>query len=123
MTTLATATTASAIAWGLFTAGGVDHMGNTIDTIVFPGGTVRVKHPAGGGPGTVNPKTCLLTASERVGYSIVGGTGKYKGISGHGTAAVTIVAIAAKVKGACSETANPVAWQQVIAASGPARLP
>jgi uncharacterized membrane protein len=123
MTTSGTATTASVIAWGVFTAAGVDHMGNSVDTIVFPGGTVKVKHPSGGGPGNFNTKTCLFTANESAPYTIVGGTGKYKGITGHGTAVVSIVGIAARVKGACSETAPPVAWHQVITGSGPFKLP
>jgi hypothetical protein len=123
MTTSGTATTASVIVWGLFTAAGVDHVGNTIDTIVLPGGTIKIKHPGGGGPPNFNTKTCLLTASERAAYTLVGGTGKFKGITGHGIATVSIVAIAAKVKGACSQTAPPVAFHQVINGSGPARLP
>jgi hypothetical protein len=123
MTTSGTATTASTIAWGVFTAAGVSHMGNTIDTIVFPGGSVRVKHPGGGGPGTFNPKTCLFTVNVRDPYTILGGTGKYKGITGHGTALVSIVGLGAKTKkGACSQTAPPVAFHQVINASGPAKL-
>lgn len=122
MTTSGTATTASIIVWGVFTAAGVDHMGNTIDTVVLPGGTIKVRHPGGGGPGSFNAKTCLFTASERAGYTFVGGTGKYKGITGHGTALVSIVGLGAKVKGACSQTAPPVAFHQVINGSGPVKL-
>ena len=122
MTTSGTATTASAIVWGVFTAAGVDHMGNTVDTLVLPGGTVKVRHP-GGGPGTFNPKTCLFTANESAAYTIVGGTGRYKGVKGHGTALVSVVGLGAKVKGACSQTAPPVAFHQVINGSGPVTLP
>jgi hypothetical protein len=39
MTTSATAKTISVIATGVFTAGGVDHMGSKVDTLVFPAGT------------------------------------------------------------------------------------
>jgi hypothetical protein len=123
MTTSGTATTASVIVWGVFTAAGIDHEGNTVDTLVLPGGTVKVRHPGGGGPGTFNSKTCLLTANEKAPYTLAGGTGKYKGITGHGTATVSIVAIAAKVKGACSQTRPPVAWHQVIAGTGSVKLP
>ena len=122
MTTSGTATTASVIVWGVFTAAGVDHMGNTVDTLVLPGGTVKVRHP-GGGPGTFNPKTCLFTANESAAYTIVGGTGRYKGVKGHGTALVSVVGLGAKVKGACSQTAPPVAFHQVINGSGPVTLP
>ena len=122
MTTSGTATTASAIVWGVFTAAGVDHMGNTVDTLVLPGGTVKVRHP-GGGPGTFNPKTCLFTANESAAFTIVGGTGRYKGVKGHGTALVSVVGLGAKVKGTCSQTAPPVAFHQVINGSGPVTLP
>ncbi len=123
MTTSGTATTMSVIFWGAFTAAGVDHEGNTVDTVVLPGGTVKVRHPGNGGPGTFNRKTCLFTASERDAYTFAGGTGRYKGITGHGIATVSIVGIGAKVKGACSQTAPPLAWHQVITGAGPVRLP
>jgi hypothetical protein len=124
MTTSGTATTASAIVWGVFTAAGVDHMGNTVDTLVLPGGTVKVRHPGGGGPpSTFNPKTCLFTVNERAAFTIVGGTGRYKGVKGHGTALVSVVGLGAKVKGTCSQTAPPVAFHQVINGSGPVTLP
>jgi len=123
MTTSATSPTASVIVWGVFTAAGVDHQGNTVDTIVFPGGSVKVRHSNGTGPASFNPKTCLMLINQHGTYSFVGGTGKYKGISGHGRYALSIVALGAKVKGACSQTRPPVAFQQVIDASGPVRLP
>jgi hypothetical protein len=125
MTTSATSPTASVIAWTAGTAtAGVDHMGSTVDTIVFPGGTWRVKHSAGTGPASFNPKTCLMLINQHGTYTILGGTGKYKGISGHGTYQLSIVAIGAKTKkGACSQTAPPVAFHQVVNASGPVTLP
>ena len=123
MTTPGTATKASTIVWGVFTAAGVDHMGGTIDTLVLPGGTIKVRHPGGGGPGSFNPKTCLFLANQRSAYTFVGGTGKYKGIKGHATAVVSVVGLGAKVKGACSQTAPPVAFHEVINGSGSVRLP
>jgi len=124
MTTSATATTDSAIAWGVFTAGGVDKTGNSVDTLVFPGGTIKVAHSQGTGPQNFNPQTCLMTVRQHGTYSFVSGTGRFKGISGHGRYALSIIAVAARTKsGACSQTAPPVAWQQVIDASGPVRLP
>ena len=125
MTMLATSPLASAIAWTAGTAtAGVDHQGNTVDTIVFPGGSWRVKHSPGTGPQSFNPKTCLLLVNQHGTYTILGGTGKYKGISGHGTYQVSIVGIFAKTKkGACSQTAAPVAWHQVINGSGPVKSP
>ena len=49
--------------------------------------------------------------------------GRYKGVKGHGTALVSVVGLGAKVKGACSQTAPPVAFHQVINGSGPVTLP
>ena len=124
MSTSATSNTASTIVWGPVTAAGVDHMGNTVDTVVFPGGTWKVQHSNGTGPQSFNPKTCLFQANLRGTFKITGGTGKYKGISGHGTYAASVVGIGAKTKkGACSQTAPPVAFHQVINASGPVKLP
>jgi hypothetical protein len=125
MTTSATATTASVIAWTASTAAaGVDHTGNTVDTLVFPGGSYRVQHSAGTGPQSFNPKTCLMLINLHGTYKILNGTGKYKGISGHGTYQLSIVFLGAKTKkGACSQTAPPVAFHQVINGSGPVKLP
>src|SRR5579871_4708769 len=44
MTTTPTASNASIIATGAFTAGGVDHPGRTTDTLVFPTGSFKVTH-------------------------------------------------------------------------------
>jgi hypothetical protein len=125
MTTSATSPTSSVIAWTAGTAAaGVDHSGNTVDTLVFPGGSYRVRHSNGTGPQSFNPKTCLALINLHGTYKIFGGTGKYKGISGHGTYQLSIVFLGAKTKkGACSQTAPPVAFHQVINASGPVKLP
>jgi hypothetical protein len=124
ISTSPTSPLASVIVWGPVTAAGVDHQGNTVDTVVFPGGTWKVQHSNGTGPQTFNPKTCLFTANQHGTFKVLGGTGKYKGISGHGTYTVSVVGIGAKTKkGACSQTAAPVAQHVVVNASGPIKLP
>jgi hypothetical protein len=124
MTTSATSPLASTIVWGPVTAAGVDHMGNTVDTIVFPGGTWKVQHSNGTGPQSFNAKTCLFLANLHGTFKVLSGTGKYKGISGHGTYTVSVVGIGAKTKkGVCSQTAAPIAQHQVVNASGPIKLP
>jgi hypothetical protein len=123
MTTSATASTESIIATGLFTAGGVDHPGNTVDTVAFPGGTFKISHSPGAGPQTFNPTTCLLTVNQHGTYTISHGTGKFAGISGHGRYQISILKIGARSGGACSQSKPPLAFQQVIRASGPASLP
>jgi hypothetical protein len=120
MTTSPTSTRDSAIATGVFTAAGVDMTGRTVDTLKFPGGTFKVNHGAAQGKQTLNPKTCLFTASQTGKYTISGGTGVYAGISGRGTAKISILTVAARnSKGQCSQTLTPLAWQQVIEGSGP----
>lgn len=123
ISTSATSNTSKAIVFGLFTAGGVDHQGNKVDRLVFKGGSFKVRHSPGKGPQTFNPKTCLLTVNQHGTYRIFGGTGKFKGVSGHGTYRVSILSIAARnSSGKCSMRKAPTAFQQVIRASGPARI-
>jgi hypothetical protein len=123
MTTSPTASNASIIATGAFIAGGVDHPGRTTDTVVFPTGSFKVAHSKPTGTQTLNPTTCLVTASQTGTYTINGGTGSYTGISGHGTYQATVLAVAARnAQGKCSATLPPAAWQQVIKASGPIHL-
>jgi hypothetical protein len=123
MTTSGTASTFSVIATGAFTAPGVDHenSGNTA-TFVFSNGTVKVRHSAGTGQQSFNPKTCLLTINEHGTYRLTGGTGKYAGITGAGTYKLNILGIAARSGGKCSQTKPPLAFHQVINASGTVKL-
>jgi hypothetical protein len=119
VTTSATASTQTVIATGVFTAGGVDHQGSRVDTFVFAGGSFKVAHSQGTGTQNLNPKTCLVTARVHGTYTLFGGTGKYAGIRGHGTFHLSILGIAARSGGKCTMNKPPVAWQQIIQASGP----
>jgi uncharacterized membrane protein len=126
MTTSATASTDSVIASGVFTAPGVDHENNNANTakFVFSNGTVSLKHSKGQGQQSFNPKTCLLTINEHGTYTLTGGTGSYAGITGNGKYQLNILAIGARNSaGKCSQTEAPVAFHQVINASGPVTLP
>jgi hypothetical protein len=113
------------IAYGLFTAGGTDHMGNTVDKFVFPAGSFKVWHSNGTGTPHFNTKTCLLTATIRGTIKIYGGTGKYAGIKGHGTYVFTWLAIAKrKANGSCNTAQNalPAAVQQIIKGTASVKL-
>ena len=123
MTTSPTSTTSSNIASGVFTAPGVDHSGNKVDTVDFPGGSFQIAHSKGTGTQNFNPKTCLLTIHQHGTYRITRGTGKFAGISGHGHYRLNILAIGARSGGKCSQSKPPVAFHQVINASGPVTLP
>ena len=129
VTASATATKQPVMAWGPFAAGGVDHESNSnantsTDLFVFAGGSFKVTHTGKSMSQSGNAKTCFVEFIEKGTYKLSGGAGKYKGISGHGTFTVTAIAIAARTKaGKCNENANPVAYQQIIDASGPVTLP
>ena len=123
MTTSATATTVPVIVYGVFTAAGVNHTGSKVDTVVFSNGSFKINHSKVPVKIKVNPKTCLLQGSGTGKVTLLGGTGAYKGISGTPTATVSILAIAARSSGKCSMAKPPVAFQQLIKASGKVTLP
>lgn len=126
VTTSAAAMSAQVIVYGAFTAYGTDYsVDNSTDKIAFAGGAFIVSHSAASGGNPVfNARTCLAQFTEKGTYTLSGGTGRYKGISGHGTYTASMLAIAAKTgSGACDENTRPVAYQQEIMASGPVRLP
>jgi hypothetical protein len=124
MTTSATSASESIIAsGGVFTAGGVDFQGNKVDRVVFPGGTFKIAHSSGTGKQTFSPKTCLNVINLHGTYTLGHGTGKYKGISGHGKYQLSILFVDSRnSKGNCSQTKPPVAFQQIIKAQGPTHL-
>jgi hypothetical protein len=123
MSTSATATKDTVIAHGLFTAGGVDvTTSNTTDTFKFPNGTIKVRHSPGTGPQSFNRHTCLITVHQHGTYTLVSGTGKYAGISGHGTYKLDILAIGARSHGKCTQKKPPVTFELIVRASGPAHL-
>jgi hypothetical protein len=124
MTTSGTASTLGVIASGAFTAPGVDHENQSANTstFVFPNGTVRIRHSAGTGPQSFNPRTCLFTLNLHGTYKVTGGTGRYAGITGGGHYKLNILAIGARSGGKCSQSKPPLAFQQVIDATGPVTL-
>ena len=129
MSTSATATTQGVIAYGLFTAYGVDHENNSnaatsTDLFTFAGGSFKVTHTTKKQSQTVNVKACFYRYTASGTFKLSGGTGKYKGISGKGTFALSAMGFGPKTKsGACNENANPIVAQQVINANGTVRLP
>jgi hypothetical protein len=123
MSTSDTSPNSTVIARGVFTAGGVDiSTGNTTDTLKFPNGTIRLRHSPGTGPQSFNPRTCLNTVNQHGTYRLVGGTGKYAGISGHGRFQLDVLAVGARSHGKCSQTKPLAAFELIIRASGPVHL-
>jgi hypothetical protein len=124
MSTSATATTAPVIAYGVFTGVASDQMGNKVDKFVFSNGTFKVRHTAAKHRTRMhfNSKTCLATASQHGTFKVLSGTGKYAGITGHGTYLLTVLFIGAKSNGKCSQTLPPLALQEQIKAVGTVHL-
>jgi hypothetical protein len=124
MTTSATSNS-RVIASGMFTGAAVDHQHEAIntDTFAFAGGSFKLRHSPGRGQQSFDPKTCLLTVNEHGTYTLGHGTGRYDGISGHGTYKLSILEVAARSNGSCSMTMKPVAFQALINAQGPVQLP
>jgi hypothetical protein len=114
---------ASAIARGVFTAAGQARLGDArIGTITFAGGTIVLSHHAGRGSSHFDPRGCLSVVSQSGTYQIVRGTGRYAGISGHGTYQLSLEIVAARVHGACSSARPPVPQQELLRLSGPVRM-
>jgi hypothetical protein len=125
MSTSATSNKLSVILYGPLTAAGTDTETNnnaptSAGVFTLPGGSFKVTHTNPNG-GSFNAKTCLFTFSGKGTFKFSGGTGKYKGISGHGTFTMSVMGIGPKLKsGACNPNPNavPVAFQQVVDATG-----
>jgi hypothetical protein len=110
--------TATVIAHGAFTASGA--ASKKLDKIVFLHGTFKLRASPGTGPSRFDTKTCLGTEDKHGTYRIFGGTGAYKGISGHGRYHLNTLFVAARdAKGKCSHSKEPAGFQLVIQASGP----
>jgi hypothetical protein len=114
---------ASVITHGVFTAAGQGRLGDAkVGTLTFPGGTVVLSHRQAHGSQHFSPASCLSLVSQSGSYQIVRGTGRYAGISGHGTYQLSLEIVAARVHGQCSPTRPPLAQQELLRLSGPVRL-
>ena len=123
-TTNPNSTTNPLLAYGLITAAGTDRTNpNGTDTFFFPGGSFTVKHVTAKGTAhqSFNAKTCLFQYSEKGTFKLSGGAGRYRGISGGGTYALSVIGISTRLKnGMCnpSQTAPLAGQQQQIQAVG-----
>jgi len=72
---------------GVFTAGGKEYRGNTVDLAVFPKGAFDIYHHGGHVTFHFNQTTCAGTLTgKNLPFSLLNGYGAYKGISGSGLA-------------------------------------
>ncbi len=121
------------IAWGVFTGAGVDRQISSnasgtkgVDAFIFANGKFTVKHTAKTQKQSFNARTCFYSFSQTGVFTLSRGTGKYKGISGSGTFALTVIGIGPKLKsGACNpnQNARSIANQQEIVGNASVRLP
>ena len=112
----------SAIATGPITAGGTAELTGGKGKIVFPTGTINLTSKMSGAPtegGSM--RKCLNVFGEKGTYTLTGGTGAYRGISGSGRFSLKSTGVGMVKHGKCdiSSSSKPVASQSVITASGP----
>jgi hypothetical protein len=113
------------IATGVFTSGGFDIAGSTADLVKVKGGSFKIHH--GGSihivKQVINKHTCLAEFKATAGFTISGGTGAYKKLTGSGKAVISELAIFARTKkGACNPNANPVVNEQTITGTAHVKL-
>jgi hypothetical protein len=106
------------IMYGAVVAAGVDHQGVKSDTLKFPGGSFKIDHTERKGTEHISQKTCLAQVLNVGTYKLSGGTGKYKGISGHGTYRFTQLFTVKRVKGFCETKLAPLTFEQIVTSSG-----
>jgi len=73
------------IVTGVFSDGGIEHPGKSIDRAVFNGGSFRIDHSAGRPTARFNPETCVGTISQAGPFRVGDGTGRFAGIHASGT--------------------------------------
>lgn len=118
MGTSTTSSVSSVIATGPFTGGGSIDLGANKGLIRLAGGTLTIAPVFGPTKQTFSKSTCLMTITGRGTYKLGHGTGRYAGINGHGTFALSSRQVNARAGGKCSAT-KAVAFQEVIGLSGP----
>ncbi len=109
-------------AQGVFDAGGTNYpKTNTTDLFVFSNGAFLVHHPFTSQSGTFNANTCKFTFSFTGNFSLKGGVGAYKGISGSGTFSGSENGFAPRLpNGTCNmkQNAQPTASVTQVSATG-----
>ena len=108
---------ATLIARGPLTIGGTINL--LTGHVQLPGGTLTLSHHQVWGTQGENPRTCLATVTSAGTYRVADGTGRYRGISGHGTYRLTAYAIVRKINGQCATKVIPYAQTELLTADGP----
>ena len=126
MSTSFTASRSSLVAYGGFTAGGIDvqHRSGT-DTFTFAAGSFRVTHKITGGHQHFSLANCLLAVSQHGTYKLSTGTGRYAGIRGSGRVTISLIAVGRRNSHGTCETSpfKPITSQTILTGQGPVTLP
>jgi hypothetical protein len=121
-----------AVATGVFSATGTaqaaSKAANAPLKVTFPNGTLLISQVSPGRESrAVNTRTCAVAYTETgARYTVATGTGRYKGISGRGTATVKFTGRLPKLSdGKCNEVSAPIAGTTTsfVDLSGPVTLP
>lgn len=113
----------SFIATGAFTAAGRDDAGPKMDRITLAGGGFTLHH-SGRVRTSFDAGSCLLVENGSGAFTVGGGRGRYKGVTGTGKYVLSVRAVFPKnSKGRCSTTGDPIAIQYAVSANGHVVLP
>ena len=112
----------SVIATGAFADGGTAKKTKAGLALRFPDGTITLDIKKGHKKivPIVSANACLQTQTSAGTFTVAGGTGAYKGISGSGRTSNSATAVERLVHGACAT--NYSAAQVIGTATGPVRL-
>jgi hypothetical protein len=92
------------IVTGVFTDGGIEHPGRSVDNAVFDDGTFRIDHSAGHPATSFNSKTCVGTITQTGPFRVYDGTGRFSGLQGSGTYWFAATYTTARTAAGCTTT-------------------
>jgi hypothetical protein len=118
-----TNTQAPIIFQGVFTAGGTGINGQYTNKIVLPGGTFILDHRHVPATNHLDPRSCLDSLTGSGPYTLGDGTGRYKGIKGHGNLRLDVRYVLSRTNQGCDQHAKPLAYIEIDSGSGPVSLP
>lgn len=89
------------------------------DDFVFAGGTIHLVTVTNSFSGSLDPRTCVFTATIEQTSSVVGGTGSFARATGTFAATLNVHAVAARnADGTCAQDRAPLVEIDALAASG-----
>lgn len=108
---------------GVFTAGGTGINGQYSNKIVLPGGTFILDHRQVSAKNHLDPRSCLDSLTGSGPYTLGDGTGRYKGIKGHGDLTLNVRYVLSRTSRGCDQHAKPLAYIEIDSGAGPVSPP